>query len=141
MSFMDKYKGPIYIGIAVVFIIGWILTIYFSIIKQHFTNLESISFDLKIPSNLQNITDKSYTPDKLDLDQVSANNVLTFTDNQNCKSKDTYEQNQDCNPNYGYQETMCLNRRIANKEQLCNSIVNFVPRPQDQYNPSNFKDF
>jgi hypothetical protein len=116
--------------------------IYFSVIKQNFINLDSISFDsfkkdIELNNKLQEVTDSGYVPSKLELDQVSANNVLTFTDNKVCGPPE----NQDCNENPGYIESMCYNRRIKNKDMLCNSIVGVTPRPQDSYNPVKFENF
>lgn len=133
MISLDKYKNIV----IVLFIISWLVMIYFSVIKQNFINL--VPFDsFKIVNNkLQEITDSGYVPSKLELDQVSANNVLTFTNNKVCGPPE----NQDCNENPGYLESMCYNRRIKNKDLLCNSIVGFVPRPQDSYNPVKFENF
>ena len=62
----------------------------------------------------------------------------TFSEmsNKNCDKN-----NVDCGTNFQYLKNMCMERRINNKEELCNSIVDIVPRPHDKYNPSNFTDF
>lgn len=65
--------------------------------------------------------------------------LITFT--KEAFSEPTNTNNVDHGPNFQYLKNMCIERRINNKEELCNSIVDVVPRPQDKYNPSNFIDF
>lgn len=104
-------------------------------------------------------SDSQYLPNKMDIDQVSANNVLSFINNKNCNAKTIcnkpdsfyynddfndkicWDYNKDCKNNYDYLKSMCLYRRIHNKNRLCNSIVGVNQRFVNSSNPKKFIHF
>lgn len=108
----------------------FITVLYFSFNLQNFKNV--MKYDYK------------YIPDITYLNKISANNVLTYTGNDDClktNDSDIYNTNKDCQENYQYQKNMSLRRRVHDTSQHCNSIVNIIPHSQNKYNPKNFSDF
>lgn len=106
-------------------------------------------------SNITSPAFRQYIPDKMHLAKNSANNVLTFTTNDKCDGKIIcnkpdvrgldkkvcWDYNHDCGPNYKYQHSTCLQKRMHNKDRMCASTIDIVPRPQDADNPDNFAEF
>lgn len=122
MKSIDNFKILIVISVILISVI------IFSSTKENLTN------------------DLSWLPEKKFLDSVSANNVLTFTNNKECDGKSlshintSWDINQDCYLNPQYLHSMCLQKR-KNKTQLCNSINGVVQFPQNNNHPKNFEEF
>ena len=103
------------------------------------TFLPNISFYTHLKNVKEN--DKSYLVEKIKLDSLSSNNVLTFTKNTKCDIIKDDGVNHDCGLNPQYLHSMCLNKRSNDKKRLCNSLVDIVQRPQDTNNPGDFIEF